>query len=523
MSKFNSTATKPATFSPIASQGTAVNHEGATGYARDLKSELFLLSVANMVGEKSFYETAGDRDDRYGNLIRQVAVADPEWTAEFLRWLRTDGNMRSASLVGAAEAARALLAAGLPGGRQIIASVLQRADEPGEMLAYWTSTHGKAIPKPVKRGISDAIGRLYNEFSLLKYDTASKGFRFADVIDLVHPSPSAPWQGDLFAHALDRRHGHGDNPLPSLAMLSANAELRAAAAEDPSVLLDAETLKRAGMTWEDALSLAGSNVDKAQLWTALIPTMGFMALLRNLRGFDEAGVSDEVAEQVAKRLSDPEQVAKSRQFPFRFYSAFNAVGSLRWGHALEKALAASLANVPALPGRTLVLVDQSPSMWPGYGMKQQHRDITNADLAKLFGTAVALRASDATLVGYGNTSYPVSFRKSDAVLKVMKEGFRMTDGTDTFAAIAQHYAGHDRVVIVTDEQNQTGRYRSIDEVLPKTVPAYVWNIGGYEVGATASGRSNRHTFAGMTDHAFRMIPLLEGGANGTWPWTVVAG
>jgi hypothetical protein len=526
MSRFNTTAAKPATFSPITTTGTAVNHEGADGHTRDPKSELFLLSVANMVGKSTFYEKAGDRDSRFTELIHQVAVADPEWIAAFLGWLRTDGNMRTASLVGAAEAARALLKAQLPGGRQIVASVLQRADEPGEMLAYWTSTYGKAIPKPIKRGVGDAIGRLYTEFALLRYDTASKGFRFGDVLDLVHPSPAAPCQGDLFKFALDRRHGRTEVPVrDALPMIVRNIHLRHEAESDPSALLHPENLRSAGMTWEDALSLAGNRVDKAQLWTALIPAMGFMSLLRNLRGFDEAGVSDETAEQVAVRLSDPEQVARSRQFPFRFYAAFNAVGSLRWGHALEKALKASLGNVPALPGRTLVLVDQSPSMFPGYyfSTSQQNKDIANADLAKLFGTAVALRAENATLVGYGNGSYVVPVRRSDAVLKVMKDGFHSVDGTDTFAAVAQHFAGHDRVVIVTDEQNQAGRYRSLDDVLPANVPAYVWNIGGYAVGSTASGKSNRHTFAGMSDHAFRMIPLLEGGASGSWPWLSVTG
>lgn len=96
-----------------------------------------------------------------------------------------------------------------------MASVLQRADEPGEALAYWTSTYGRAIPKPVKRGVADAVQRLYTERSLLKYDTGARGFRFGDVIDLVHPAPAAdkPWQGDLFEHALDRRHGR-DEPIP---------------------------------------------------------------------------------------------------------------------------------------------------------------------------------------------------------------------------------------------------------------------------------------------------------------------
>jgi hypothetical protein len=516
MAKFNVRDTRSATFSPVTSTSPALNHEGGSGYARDAKSELFLLAVANMVGEQTFYEQGKQRDDRYAALVREVAVVDPQWTGEFLGWLRSEGNMRSASLVGAAEATRALLAAKLPGGRQMVASVLQRADEPGELLAYWTSAYGRAIPKPVKRGVADAVQRLYTEYALLKYDTASKGYRFGDVLDLTHPEPKAPWQGDLFTHALDRRHGRGDEIPEALHMVQLNQGLRDGG-NDPMRMLDPDVIRQAGLTWEDVLSLLGSKVDKAQLWQALIPTMGYMALLRNLRNFDDAGVGDTIAATVAERLADPERVAKSRQFPFRFYAAHKAVGSLRWGHAVEKALAASLANVPALAGRTLVLVDQSPSMWPGYGMKQQHRDIINADLAKLFGSAVALRADNATLVQYGGTSVEVPFRKGDAVLRVM-ERFQQVNATDTFGAIKRHFAGHDRVVIVTDEQNQQSAYgRTIDDVLPTNVPAYVWNIGGYEVGSMASG-ANRHTFAGLTDAAFRMVPLLEGRANGRWPW-----
>ena len=264
-------------------------------------------------------------------MARRLVVPDCARTHQRV-WLssKVTKNMRSASLVGAAEATRALLAAKLPGGRQLVASVLQRADEPGEMLAYWTGRYGRAIPKPVKRGIGDAIGRLYTEYALLKYDTASKGFRFADVLDLVHPSPAAPGQGELFKHALDRRHGRDGEAPEALAMVRNNAVLRAHVADDPTDLLNTDLLKAAGFTWEDALSLAGDRLDKARLWSALIPTMGYAALLRNLRNFDQAGVPDEVAEQVAKRLTDPEQVARSRQFPFRFLAAHQAAPSRRW-------------------------------------------------------------------------------------------------------------------------------------------------------------------------------------------------
>lgn len=515
MAKFNVVGNRKAQATgPIATTAPAATHEGATGYARDEKSELFLLAVANMVGESTFYENAGARDDRFTQLIRTVAIADPEWMSGFFGWLRSGANMRSASLVGAAEATRALLDAKLPGGRQLVASVLQRADEPGEMLAYWTSKHGRAIPKPVKRGVADAVQRLYNEYALLKYDTASKGFRFGDVLDLVHPDATTPWQGDLFKYALDRRHGRDEEVPESLSMVAANRTVRRMWADgnDNLVALDSVT-KQAGLTWEDTLSALGSRVDKTALWSALIPTMGYMALLRNLRNFDQAGVSDEVAEQVAARLADPEQVAKSRQFPFRFLAAYQAAPSLRWGHALDKALSASLANVPELPGRTLVLVDRSGSM---FGRMSERSELTNADAAAIFGSAVAMRnVGRVDLVEFGNGSNRIDVRAGESLLRTI-ERFGNLGGTQTLAAVQRWYAGHDRVLIVTDEQAWQG-YSDPGSAVPARVPLYTWNLVGYQVAHGKSG-PDRHTFAGLTDQAFRMVPLLESGAAGTWPW-----
>jgi hypothetical protein len=87
MSKFNTTATKPAVGAgPVAAEATPTGrtHEGAPGYAHDAKSELFLLAVANFVGEDSFYEKAGDRDDRFRSLVHRVAVEDGPWFARFV-------------------------------------------------------------------------------------------------------------------------------------------------------------------------------------------------------------------------------------------------------------------------------------------------------------------------------------------------------------------------------------------------------------------------------------------------------
>lgn len=520
MAKFNTRTTQTAVSSPVNTETVASGRtfEGAPGHARDTKSELFLLAVANMVGEGTFYESAGDRDQRFTDLVVTAAREDPAWIAAFLPWLRAEGNMRSAPLVAAAELVRAKPEGMRP--RAVVDSVLQRADEPSEILAYWLSRYGKPIPIALKRGIADAVARLYNERSLLKYDSPERSIRFGDVVDLTQPAYHRPeirgtWRYNLLGHALDRRHGR-DKPIPeSLRLLRARAELMALpAAERRAVLAQPERLRAAGITWEALAGWLQGPMD-AKAWESVIPSMGVMALARNLRNFDEAGVSDEVAATVAAKLADPEVIAKSRMFPFRFLAAHNAAPSLRWAYPLEQALSHSLANVPRLTGRTLVLVDRSGSM---FGSVSQKSGLNRADSAAIFGAALAMRAESADLVEFGTRHRPVSVGKGESLLKVLGR-FGNLGGTNTAEAVRGNYQGHDRVVIVTDEQ-AWGGWHGADPTgqVPAQVPVYTWNLAGYKYGHGPSGTRNRHTFGGLSDAAFRLIPLLEAHRSAVWPW-----
>ncbi|WP_128377863.1 TROVE domain-containing protein [Streptomyces cavernae] len=526
MARFNTKAGKAQRTSFVTSTGRRLRtYQGGRGNERDARSELFLLAVANFVAQDTFYETGADRDDRFASLVRGLAVEDPAWTAGLLGWLRGEGNLRTASIVGAAEYVKARLDAGAtdgPSNREVIASVLRRPDEPGELLGYWTSVYGRAVPKPVKRGVADAVRRLYSGKSLLKYDTASKGYRFGDILNLVHaaPDPGKPWQGDLFQYALDRRH-HPETAEPpaSSPVLTAHRELmRLPVAERRAVVTSeggAERVAAAGLTWEALAGWLQGPMDKAA-WEAVIPSMGTMALVRNLRNLDQAGVSDEVAAQVAARISDPAEVARSRQFPFRYLAAYQHAPSLRWSYPLEQALGHSLSNVPSLSGRSLILVDRSGSMW---GRLSERSELNRADAAAIFGTALAMRAEDADLVEFGTSSRRVKYRKGESVLKVLGR-FGDLGGTNTTEAVRAHYRKHDRVLIVTDEQAAYSHRGDPTEQVPATVPVYTWNLAGYRPGHGPSGKANRHTFGGLGDAAFRVVSLLEAGRDARWPWAV---
>lgn len=542
MSKFNTTSVRARSGAgPITSESTPTlrTGNGAPAYARDSKSELFLAAVSDFGGEATFYETADARSERITRLVHEVAVSDPEWLTNFTGWLRNEGNMRSASISIALEGAKALNKAGISGGRQIVTNAIRRADEAGEALAYWFAKHGRKIPSAVKRGIADGAVKSFNEYSLAKYDTASKGFRFGDVIELTHPSPKDDRQSDLFKHALDRRRDASAEPSESLVTLRKRAEFLALSQAEKLSLVHsangAEALAKAGITWEVLSSALGKDGMDGKAWEAMIPSMGYMALIRNLRNFEKAGVSDAVLDQVATRIADPEEVAKSRQLPFRFLAAYFATagidragydsyygrtpmasgGSLRFGFPLEKALQASLSNTPALKGKTLILVDRSGSMWHA---QSKHTAMNFADSAAIFGAALALRAENATLVQYGDFSEVINFRKGDSVLSLVNK-FKGMGGTNTVRELSRHYDGtYDRVVIITDEQRSFDYHsrKEPSDVVAPNVPLYTFNLVGYRAGSVE--KANRVTLGGLTDQSFKLIPLLERGHDAGWPW-----
>lgn len=496
----------------------------APGWLRDPKSELFLLATTSVdLGENAFYEMADPRVRRFNTLVIHNAITDPDWTYDFLTWLRGPGNIRTAAIVGAVQASLAMIHDGIHGSRSIIRTVLQRADEPGEMIAYLRTVVNR-IPMPIKRGIADAVVRLYTERSMLKYDTDSHQFRFGDVIELVHPIPGSRRQSDLFRNAIDRRHGRGHVP-EGLPMVSTNLTLRSAAIDNPALLLDPDRLRDAGMTWEAALSLVGSRVSKQTLWASLIPSMGFMARIRNLRNFDANGLTDSQVTEVIAMLQDPEQVANSRQLPLRFLSAYRAAPSLRWSYPLERALDLSLANIPALPGRTLIMIDTSYSMNNRFG---KSTELKRWDAAVSFGLALARRCENADVVSFSDSTKVFNLRLGASLLSEITrwkdEGYFLNSGTATGEALQRHFDGHDRVIVLTDEQADPtyagGRYYSDPFVtLPESVLTITANLAGYAVAHAEEG-PNRVTIGGLVDSMFLMIPTIENGLQGRWPWEV---
>ena len=559
MPKFNQqvAATQPqGKTAPLATTGeTGYTHEGHAGYKTDIKTELFRLAVTNMVGEDTFYESGENRDDRFRNLIHAVTAEDPDWMQRFIPYLRNNMFMRSASIVAAAE----YVAAGGPNGRGVVASACSRADEPAEMLGYWMLAYGgrenaypqKApkLPAAIKRGIADAAVRLYNEYSALKYDGTAHAIRPADVIELTHPKAADAKQAALFKYLLDRRHRGGDAKL-TLEQLPKVAKARELDALDRDafralLLENPKVLDEAGFTWE---RLSGKTEMDAKAWEAVIPNMGPMALIRNLRNFDEAKIGESAKAIAKSKITDPELLKGAKLFPFRFWSAFKAAPSLSWGESLEKALGFASQNIPELDGRTLVLIDYSGSM---NATLTERSKVARWETGALFGVAQFVRCGRADLVAFGDNAYKIPLSPATDVLRGMQictevfqaNGFarhsqanqqypgaeRIGHGTQIMDAIKDTYKGHDRIVVFSDMQTfadkgsnpwyghlgTSGATAFVDSL---DVPIYSFDLAGYENVALPAGSDKRYLLAGFSDAAFNMMAILESGNHAGWPW-----
>jgi hypothetical protein len=465
-----------------------------------------------MVAEQSYYESGTARDKRFVELIHQVTAEDPQWIQRFVPWLRNQAQMRSASVVMAAE----YVAAGGPEGRKVVASSMSRADEPAEFLAYWSMEHGRRFPQPVKRGVADAARALYSEYAALKYDGLSRAWRMGDVIEIAHPKPRDDKQSELFRYLLDRRH-HPDEMAVSevLPKVRAHAALEDVPEDQRRKLIreqGGEALADAAATWEWLSGWLPGGMD-SKAWQAVIPNMGYMALLRNLRNFDEAGISKQTVRYVQDVIADKDAVARSRQFPYRFWSAYKNVPSLRWAESLETALDHSTRNIPALPGRTLVLTDTSGSMTAPVS---SHSKIAHFEIAALFAAAVAKQAEDLDLVSFASHSEAIRFRKGQSVLrtidKVESRIGMVGHGTNLGRAVSKHYDGHDRVVVFSDMQTH--------DQLPAMhgVTTYVFNTGGYKATPFAVGKQGHYELGGFSDATFRLMAVLEDLQDADWPF-----
>jgi len=305
-------------------------------------------------------------------------------------------------------------------------SIMQRADEIRQVFAAYRHLFNKKesglykgkLPLCLKRALGVAFAK-QSLYGLLKYDSKTRP-TFGDVLLTIKDKKIR----GFLEKALDKKLDHWpldravfeyfvngkiSNDAPN--MLQKRAEffkLKDAEKATP------ELLKEAGLTWENVISHFGST---KETWEMCIPLMGEMALTRNLRNFEQAGISDEAWDQVYDKCKS---ISDTKQLPFRFFSADREVSSSNAMSVVGQQLDNSCNNVPGLAGVTAIFVDNSGSA-TGCSVSGNSKLVV-ADAGNILAAIIAKKIGRKCHVGvFGDSCIWVPFSETDGCMNIKKK------------------------------------------------------------------------------------------------------
>jgi 60 kDa SS-A/Ro ribonucleoprotein len=416
-------------------------HEGGTAKHINAEQQLRRSVMACMLWEKSFYEDGMDVAKRIQELVPKVS---PDSVSAMAVEAREQMKLRHAPLLLVREMARHKSHKHLVG--ETLARVIQRADEPAEFLSIYWKDGRQPLSAQVKKGLARAFQK-FNAYQLAKYNRDG-AVKLRDALFLCHAKPKDAEQEAVWKKLVD-----GTLEAPD--------------------------------TWEVSLS---SGADKKETWIRLLSEnkLGALALLRNLRNMESAGVPSYLVVRALKEMR------VERVLPFRFIAAARYAPRLE--PQLESAMLKCLSTHEPLSGHTVLLLDVSGSMEATVSGKSE---ISRLDAA--CGVAMLLRevCEEVTVLTFSEKLVVVPARRGFALRDAIVHSQRHS-GTPLGVAIRAVYAERgvelnmssgwgtrysyngqglrpDRLIVITDEQ-------SSDPVPDPIGRGYMINVAAYKNG-----------------------------------------
>lgn len=341
---------------------TTLNHHGSVVHQLDSLETLFSKVLGSLFGESTHYEkrTAEKDYEDLCKIIEKVDDEDIEYVLKIARLGReynmiqyplsvltacmNDDRFKGQSFVDEATGRNKL--------QSYSQYIIRRGKDILDILAtqmnvygFQTTGRGKnlhrqtPIPMQMRKVLKGKI-ESFNEYQLSKALGESKQVSMSDAIKLLHPDPTnSRVRKNFYKDIIEGKVKMGDD----------------------SKQVQSEIAK---------VNNKNSKTTKKDVVKS-IDTSTVMAIVKNLVALDRAGVlaDKEAVDSIVAKLTDKKEVQKSRLLPFRFYSAYKEVSSLRSSEgkrrvldALVEALDLSIDNLQDIVGYSAILIDLSGSM-----------------------------------------------------------------------------------------------------------------------------------------------------------------
>ncbi len=362
--------------------------------------ELKRAVLTCLLGEDTYYESGGTVMDRVKALAETV---EPEKVAELAMLARNQFKLRHVPLF----LVRTLAKRGYKGTGAVLQQIIQRPDEIAEFLAMYWKEGKQSISRQVKKGLSAAFNK-FNEYSFGKYNQ-DNAIKLRDVLFMVHPKAKDKAQQEIFDKIANKTLVYPE-------------------------------------TWEKLLA---SGADKKATFEGLMEReeLGGLAFLRNLRNMVDAKVDENLLRGYFGKANF------SRVLPYRFITA--AKYAPRLEDKLEEGMFKAVEGMKKLEGKTLLVIDVSPSM---SAMLSSKSEMNRLDAA--CGLAILARelCENVEIVTFSNDISVLPNRRGFALRDSIAERFRRGNGTQMHlipAYAKSEGRQFDRTIIITDEESQT--------------------------------------------------------------------
>lgn len=415
-----------------------VNNAGGVAYKLEDKAALAQFVMTGCFNN-TYYATDKDQLKTTLELANKV---DPKFVAKLAVFARQKGLMKDTP---------AVLAAVLAGKDvDLLASIFDRVVNDPKMIRNFVqiirsgATGRKSFGTRVKKLIQGYLESLTDE-QLFKANVGNSP-SLQDIIKLVHPKPSNKKRSALYGYLLDKEYSKRD--LCSLAK-SFEAFKKDMKGEIPDVPFQMLT----------ALPLTDTH------WKQIAENATWNQIRMNLNTFARHNVlaDSKMVSALADKLADPEQVKRSKTFPYQLLTAYLNVDStipVKLTNALQDAADASLDNIPEFKGKVYVMVDTSGSM--GSAVTGNRGSVTSkmrcVDVAALFAAAILRKNPDTEIVPF-DTSVHVGhrFNSRDSIMTNAKT-LASFGGGGTSCSTALEYVNKkagkgDLVIYVSDNES----------------------------------------------------------------------
>jgi len=378
-----------------------MTHEGGRAAQITDIQALRRAVLSHFLWENEFYEDGQEIGQRIADLSQKVSA---DVLAELAMEARHNMHLRHVPLYLTALLAIRPDTKGTSLVSETIQSVCERADEMGEFLAIYQRTAKlptlKRYSHQVRKGLARAFHN-FNGYDLSKYNRDAS-VKLRDVLFLSHAKPTSEHEVQVWQALVDGTLASAD-------------------------------------TWEVALS---GGADKRETFERLIREgkLGYLALLRNLRNMEQSGVEFGLVRDAILARKGARRV-----LPFRYVAAARAAPVFE--PALDQALVATIAEMPSLTGRTVVMVDVSGSMDERLSAKS---DISRKDAAATLASMI--NAEQLRVFSFADRVMEIPPRRGMAGVDAICQS--QSGGTRLFDAVAWINANvpHDRLIVITDEQ-----------------------------------------------------------------------